>query len=329
MAIQAAELKQYKSEVVNNTATNGGRASANEIVSGVKGNLFPDLTDPERIAGALRYRKDFAVLENADNLSASNGHLSIDKITPGASVVTIFQTANVARDTQADILGTERKYGVGQLNVDVAASGLTLVVDCEAGAGAKLVLQASDTICIHDATHREYLTIAAGGVSWTGDRATLTLDVGPNWGYLAATPTVVAACIDRATVETTVDNWVETSAAGTYDEVTYPVEGDNIGTVEQTWTITYDGVGGFTCSGDTKGNVGSGTIGADFSPNNPDKSRSYFTFRAAGHGGSWANGDTIVFQTHMASIDCWVEQDTPAGSPQIDPDSTSLYFGVG
>lgn len=56
----------------------------------------------------------------------------------------------------------------------------------------------------------------------------------------------------------TVDNWVETGA-GTYNESTYPVLLDHIGTAEQTWTLTFTDATNFTVIGDTIGSVGSNT----------------------------------------------------------------------
>lgn len=315
MPIQAPEMKLYKSTVINDTTTNGGRLSSNQVVTGVKNNFYPNLSDAQRSAGVPhQYRKGGYKVDNDADTPGTNGRVFLRKISPGDTRVLLFQTTNILRDTQADIVGTERKYGIGELNADVSASGTTLVVNCEAGAGADLVFQAGDTIRISDGTNTEYATIDTGGVSWATDQATITLTAGLTNGYAAATPTVVSACIEQADVKTSFDNWVETSTSGTYDETTYPPTLDNIGGIEETWTLTFSDATNFSVSGDTVGSVGSGTTGGDFAPSNPDFSKPYFTLLAAGWAGTWANGETIVFQTHPAAIMFWADRITPAGS---------------
>ena len=314
MAITAAELKLYGSTVVNDAATNGGRVSSNEVVDGIKHELFPALTDQERLDGITRNRKFGFKVANDDDIEGVSSHVFLEKITPGSSRIVLFKSANNARDTQGDFTGSERLLGVGVLNADVLASVTVLVVDCEADSAADLVFQAGDTIFIGDGTNYEFLTIDAGGVAWAGDTATITLTAGTRRAYAAATPTIIAACINQSSVKTSFDNWVETTALGTYDEATYPLVGDNIGTIEQTWTLTFTDATNYSVAGDTVGSVGAGTIGGDFVPNNADFVKPYFTLLAAGFGGTWANGESIVFQTHMATIDGWARQITPAGA---------------
>jgi len=130
--------------------------------------------------------------------------------------------------------------------------------------------------------------------------------------YTTAAGGRVMSIYNYGDVKCVVDNWVETGA-GTYDETAYPVVCDNISTIEQTWTLTFSDAGNYTISGDTVGAVGAGTILADFSPLNPAFSKPYFTLEFEGFGGTWAAGNTIVFQTHPAAVPIWEKRVVPAG----------------
>ena len=231
MPILSAELKLYKSAVVTNDNSNGGRMSANEIATAVKNAIFPDVSEAQRTAGFSDQRKVFFKVANDADLQATNAKLRIPNVTPGGTRMTM--SLGDQTNTQGDLTGSERKYGVGVLNADVIAGATTLVVDAEPGSGADLIFQAGDLLWLTDGTNEEYVTIDAGGVSWATDQATITLTAGTLNAYAAATPTRVASVIEVATVECTVDNWSETSASGTYDESGNPVECDNIGSIER------------------------------------------------------------------------------------------------
>lgn len=326
MPILSAELKLYKSQVVANDPTNGGRMSAIEIVHAVKNSIFPDASEAQRTAGFSDKRKVFFKVENDADLAAGNVKNWIDDITPGGTRVVM--TAATQKDTEGDLTGSERKYGAGRLNANVSAGATAIVVDAEPGAAADSIYQDSDTLIISDGTSEEFATIAVGGVAWSTDQATITLTTGLLNGYTAAANTKISSIIENATIVTVVDNFVETTAAGDYDEATYPVALDNIATVEQIWTLTFSDATNFSVSGDTLGVVGSGTVGGDFTPVNPDFTKPYFTLLAAGFSGTWANGETIVFETHPAAVPLWLLRDIPAGTSALALDDIDLAMSV-
>ncbi len=173
------------------------------------------------------------------------------------------------------------------------------------------------------AGNEEFATIATGGVSYTGSVATLTLTAGLTNAYAAAS-TRVASVLQPGNIIGSVSNWVETSAAGTYDEVTYPLLVDSIGGISQLWTLTFSSATAFSVSGDTVGSVGSGDTATDFQPSNPDFTKPYFNLRAAGWGGTWANGDTITFRTDPAATPLWLKQVVPAGAAAMSGDQVIL-----
>ena len=104
--------------------------------------------------------------------------------------------------------------------------------------------------------------------------------------------------------------------------------GNTIGTVEQTWTLTFTDATNYTVVGDTLGSVGSGTTAADFAPSNPAVSKPYFTLESAGWGGTWAAAQTIVFQTHPNAIPIWETRVVPAGAgSQAGNGITAVFEG--
>jgi len=141
--------------------------------------------------------------------------------------------------------------------------------------------------------------------------------------------TRVMSLLEPADIVATADNFVVTSSTGTYDSGNYPPELNNPGCVEQVWTVTItDGsTGAFDVTGDTLGSVGSGNISSDFEPINPDFSTAYFKLLAAGWGGTWNTGDTLVFETHPSAAPVWEVYTVPANTPSLTGEYIDLAVG--
>jgi hypothetical protein len=325
MPIIASEIKMYKSATVSDGSANGGRMSAVEAVSGVKNNIWPDVPETERTAGSTKYRKIFIKIADTENLALQGPNLYFTQRTPGDDYVVMM--AGTQTNTQGDLTGSERIYGCGALNSNVSSGASSVTVNVETGAhGASGIFQNGDTVWISDGSNAEkHLLHSSTGVSWNGTQATLTFAGSETLAssYLAAN-TVVASVYAPSDIQTSVSNWVETSGSGTYDETTYPPVLDNIGSVEQTWTITFSSATNFTCTGNTVGSVGSGVIGSNFAPSNTGFSRPYFTLNSAGWGGTWANGNTVVFQTHPAATPIWFKRVVPAGAGSLSLNSYKI-----
>lgn len=329
MAITASELPIYKSLVITDTTANGGRRSANLVVSGAVNNLFDLVLPEDRVAGDRQVRKVFPSVDNDDDLTLYQGRLYIDAPTPGDDWCTMF--AGTQRDTMADHASVTERYGCGYLHSNVSAGGSTLIVDVEDATIAGM-FRDGGTICITDRTlptssasgNREFHTIS-GAPSVSGTQVTITLAGTLANNYTTANNTRVAAVIEAGDVLCSISDWAETGA-GTYDETTYPVLPDNLGTVEQTWTLTFSDASTFSVVGDTAGSVGSGTVGSNFAPTNPASSKPYFTLRSAGFGGTWAAGNTIVFQTHPPAVPVYLDWVIPAGAESIDNNRFTLVF---
>ena len=332
MAVANADLKLFRSVVTDDTAANGGRLSTSQIQSGVVEALFPDADEAEQAAGSQKHRKLFVANHANPSEVAYGARVFLENYTP-ASDENIFFAASQT-DTQAGITGAEDKFGVGQLDADVSAGASSIDVSVHDWANLPIfrngvLLRISDKADIDAPGNTEFIYVhASTAISAAANVVTIPLATNLVGSYLAAN-TRVASVLDHGVLETTIDNWVETSTLGTYDEGTYPVAGDNLGTIEQIWTFTWSDGSNFTVSGDTIGSVGSGTIGADFSPNNPDYSAPYFTLEQEGFAGTWANGDTLVFHTHPANIPLWMLRDIPAGTTPQSGNKSVLVLKTG
>jgi hypothetical protein len=328
MAIQNSELLLYLGTPSATASVNGGRMTATRAVSGVVNNAFPNIGYAERTSGGRVRRKVFYKIANDDDLSALTPRIWLDKPTIGGEYA--FFIAGTQRNVESDLSGSERKYGAANLKTGVSSGGSTVVVTVE-DAALTGIYQNGDTIRISDKTTATSLTgneefhVINGAPSVSGLDVTLTLTGTLANAYTAAAGTRVSSVYMPADVACSISNWAET-LGGTYNEGTYPVLPDNIGTVEQTWTVTFSSATAFSVSGDTVGSVGSGSTVADFAPTNASFSKPYFTLRAAGWGGTQVSGNTLVFQTHPAAVPLWVDRYTPAGTSEISSSIISLVL---
>jgi hypothetical protein len=108
-------------------AQNGGRMAFAQLVSGVKNNLFPDVSQSERGAGSVKWRKAFIHINSAQDSALLNVRLFLDALTPAGDFV-VFQPGS-ATDTEDQIAG--RPYGIGTLFAPVAGGASQIQVVCE------------------------------------------------------------------------------------------------------------------------------------------------------------------------------------------------------
>lgn len=312
MTVLDSEVKFYKSAVVSDSPANGGRMGIAEAVSGVSQNVFPDVPESERTAGSTKYRKLFLKVENPNDEALLNTFLFLDAITPADDAMRFF--AGTQTDTQNDISGPTL-FGVGALQATVLSGVNTIVVTVEDWSHGDIFAD-GDTIRIADGTNEEIHTIN-GAPSPAGNDITLTLDLNLANGYNSSN-TTISSGLDIGSIQALFDTWVETTTSGTYAEATPGnVVVDAIGGVEDSWTLTFSDATNFSVVGADRGAVGSGTIGGNFAPNNPDFSAPYFTILSAGWGGTWALNETITFDTHPAAEPIWYEREVPAGSAAL------------
>ncbi len=335
MTVLPAELKIYKSTVITDTGTNGARMSSDEVVSGVANNVFPNVFSGDRVTGLTTFRKVFCKVGNDADETLFYPHVWLDILTPADDWVCFFEAT--LRDVQSGIVGTEQKYGCASLFANVSAGVSTLDVNVEDSSlvsGNDAIFTVGDKIRVTDketitGAGNEEVHILTGVTPVSGVRITLTFSATTLANpYTTAADSRIMSLCEPSNVLCSFDNFVDTTAGtGTYDDTTYPVLLDNIGTVEETWTITFISATDFGCVGDTVGSVGAGSTASDFVPSNGDFSKPYFTLDKDGFAGVWASGDTIVFQSHPAAIPIWEKRVVPALCGSLSGDKATLVFG--
>lgn len=306
MPVTAAEIHFMRSAVNSDADANGGRMSANRALTGARNNVFPDVSASERTAGLTRYRKLFAKVANDEDLALLTARIWLGNTSPGGDRFALFAAA--LDDEQSDI-STNAFHGAGELAASALAGAASFDVTIEA---AEDLFQDLDLIVIDNGANREFHDNVA--VSRDGTTVTITLDDGDSLANGFSAGTLVASVLELGDIEAEAVDWTETSGDGSYDETGSPVEVDNIGGVDDDWTLTFTSPTAFTVSGAVDGEVGTGSTATDFAPVNPDFGKPYFILRAAGWAGTWAAGDTITFTTWPAAAPFWVRQIVPAGT---------------
>lgn len=314
MTIAESEIGFYLSSEVSSASTNGGRVSKNLIISNILNNVWPHVLKAEREAGGTLYRKLFLRNMNASNEVLASAQIWNDMPTPGGDYIVLF--AGTQRDTQASITGSERQYGAGLLDEDVS-SGNIVKVDI-GNTAIQSIFQDGDQIRITDKAlasdvsgNEQTLTIN-GAPTLSGTVLTITVLETIGFSFLALN-TKVHSIYDFGDVVAGSDNYSVTSSAGTFDDTNYPALVDNVGTLEETITCQFVNATQYTVTSDIRGSLGSGNITTDFTSLNADMSNATaFVIEAGAFGGTFAQNDTVVFQTHPAAAPFWLKRVVPA-----------------
>jgi len=321
-----SDLKYYLPLTVNNTTTNGGRMSANQIVSGVLQNVFSHVFKAEREAGSTVYRKIFG--KNADDADETlfSAAFCVDGNTLGDDWVCFWP--GTQRDTQADITGSERKYGGGLSTTAVTGgSDTTVTVDVKDATMTGVFLD-GDQVRISDKSSPDSLTgneqwmTVTGDPSVSGTLVTLTFTAAPTASYAAGAK--VSSIYEAGDVATSLGTITKSSTSGTYDDSTYPWLLDNIGTTDEDIHIVFTDATHFNVTGDSLGTLGSGVIGTAFVVTNSSFSKPRFTIPAGFFTGTWATGDTMDRTIHPSAVALWEKKVTPAGASSISNNKITM-----
>ena len=308
-------------------AQNGGRMSFSQLVSGVKNNLFPDVSQSERLAGAVKWRKAFIHVNSAQDTALLNVRLFLDSLTPAGDFV-VFQPGTQS-DTEDQIAG--RPYGIGTLYAPVVGGATQIQVACEHNAEYATLqpMRVGDVVRVSDrpstggAGNEEWVTIS--GVSYGTDFA--TFDVSPALvNSYATSNTLVSSVLELPSAVAGVTGVSVTSGGGSFDSATVGnLVAHNKGAVEENWTLIFTSDTTFTVSGNTVGILASpGSVSADYAPLNPATGTPYFTIKAIAWGGTFQMNDTVSFGTQPAAIPIWYRRQVPAGTFSLANDFTSL-----
>lgn len=325
------DLKLYKSKT-------NGRMSDNLITSGVVQNLLPHVSSSQRASGYFDYYKVWWHVADDDGVGVDPEMYWDYPTLSDDDYIMLFDMDD--RDAIADLTGyatgndTERKYGTAYLAADITAGDLTFDVEVKnanLASGNDAIFADGDTIKITDKTLDTSLTgneethTINGDPVVASDGVTITLTIADSGGfansYTADGSTIRVRSILEPTsdMETSYTSFTVTTAGdGDYDDTTYPLTLDNIGTVDEDWTITFTDATHFRLDGDSLGTgVATGDTSTDFSPSNSGRSRPYFTLDKLGFSGTWTAGDTITFTTKPSAKGIGIKRVVPAGSGSL------------
>jgi len=331
MPIITDDLQIFKSLTVSDNASNGGRMNpSSQVTSGVRNNILPNTTQAERDAGITRYRKVFCANRNSDNLELQYPYVHMTSDTPADDAV--FLVLGDFRNIQSDLnlsANVPWRGGVGDLETALSVSDTEIRVQFE---DSDLRIYPNTTeapagnrkLWIGEGATEEMVTWS----SYTVDSTVIvyTLTSGVINDYTTAAKVAHVYTQDEDIIPSS-DDWTETSTLGTYDETTYPLVLDNLGTIDDEWTLTFTSATAFNVEGLYTGSVGSGNISSLLSPINPGTSSPYFTLSNLGWGGTWASGNTVTFSTKPSAISFWVVQDVPANTPSFSNNEFTFRFG--
>lgn len=116
-----------------------------------------------------------------------------------------------------------------------------------------------------------------------------------------------------------------TPAAGTFNDVTYPIAVNNHSAIDERWAVVFVTTGTVNVIGETVGQVLSAvSITSDVAPVNPVTGQPYFTMTAAGFGSGWAAQNLIRFNTVSATSPIWAARTTLQGEIEELTDSVRI-----
>lgn len=318
----SSELQTFLPLEVSDADSNGGRMSASQVISGVVQNVWDHVPKAERLAGSRKYRKLFDKVSNDDDESLINPGYYLDGDTLGEDWVFFYPVTQ--RAIQEDWVTTSppsRKYVAGYLKTTVAAIDTSLTIVFKDAEQASHVLDA-DNVRISDKTDPDQVSgdesfrTITGTPSVSDKEVTITLTAAIGYAFVD-TVTKISVIYEPVTdVECTSEDWIVTTAGdGDADETDLVM--DNIGTIEQDWTITFTGANAFTVAGDVVGALAAGAKDTEYAPSNPDWAKPYFQLPIALWSGTWASGDTLTFTTHPAAVPLVQERRVPAGCASL------------
>lgn len=326
MAIVGTEIHLYQSATVNDTASNGGRISSTVIPTGQSNSWWPNVTDTQLTAGATQYRKSFVRIDNASDEVGYNLRVGLWKPTPGEDAIYLF--AGTQTDLQSGISSPDL-VGAGTLDSSVIAGASSIDVLVEDG--AVIIFRDGETIRISDQTtvggagNAEFHVIN-GTPTVDGDVVTITL-TGTLANAYSNTNTYVSSLLEQATVTGTTSNKVVTSSAGTFDETKVTV--GNLGSMYQQITLTFTSATAYTATSDlVTFSPSTGSINSTYAPTNVGVGAAYVSIPTTAFGGTFANGDTVVFKTTPPAMPIWEERVIPSGASAIASQTRTLMIFV-
>lgn len=303
-------------------ASNGGKPQFTKtITTGVKNNIFPDVSQTERLAGKETLRKVFLHVTSAANEELSSALLYLKKQTNADDFV-LF-TAGTATDNQTDIPATPTWYGIGALFVDyVASTGTSLVLKVENYAEYKAagVFANGSTLVIADNTNKALSTVTA--VAYDDVESTITLTIAASIAQsFSATNTVVSTAMAVPSIKSSFSAPIVTSTAGVFSAIN--LSAHNEGTATAAIELTFTSATAYTVTADGA-QVGTGNIYSDSIIKAPNTNLKWLTIKSSCFNTGFVQGDKVSFNTSASMVALWLKRVVPANSSVIASNSFSI-----
>lgn len=116
------------------------------------------------------------------------------------------------------------------------------------------------------------------------------------------------------------------SILANYNDSLYPFQVTNKGAIQERWAIIFTDAQSFRCIGEYSGQIGAGTINADYAPINPVTGVPYFIIKKEGWGTGWANGNVLRFNTVAANFPVWVIRTVKQSEPAVISDAFQIML---
>lgn len=229
MAITESDIKLLASERLNDDPDGGGYMTGTVVPDGVENNLFPDISDADRVYGRVLLRKVYVAVTSADDDVYMGAHVILDEppADPGASALMVTKSgyakvrADLAENLNASsykVPGTATKRLLGAA---VLSAGITTAMH------ASFTPPSSYSYW----TGTELRTISSAGELTPGDilglfsgnasdpiPAVTAMEVAYIQAVAAFTPSVASVTLERAVTNTYNRNTevTESNYAGIY-----------------------------------------------------------------------------------------------------------------
>ena len=117
------------------------------------------------------------------------------------------------------------------------------------------------------------------------------------------------------------DDRIGNDTTAKYNEVAFPIEITNQGSIKERWRISFTSATSFQVVGESVGVIGTGSISSDCAIANPATGAPYFTIRADGWGTGWSAGNQVRFNTDGAQAPFWLARTILSGPATAEEDS--------
>lgn len=111
-----------------------------------------------------------------------------------------------------------------------------------------------------------------------------------------------------------------------YNDALYPIAVTNKGAIQERWALIFTDNTNFRCVGEYSGQIGTGSVNAEFAPINPVTGLPYFTVKKEGWGAGWANGNVLRFNTVAANFPVWVIRTVKQSEPTVMSDQFQIML---